>query len=108
MQHKLVTTLFIDTSRKEEVHIVLTHEGRKYSAKEAMNRTKAQVTLPLILSLLKKQGLTLHALDAIEVATGPGSFTGLRVGVSIANTLSLLLKIPLNGMKSGSLVEPTY
>ena len=38
-------------------------------------------------------------LEGIEVETGPGSFTGLRVGVSVANALGYSLGIPVNGKK---------
>ncbi|MFH1536127.1 MAG: hypothetical protein ABIC96_03620 [Patescibacteria group bacterium] len=38
-------------------------------------------------------------MRGIEVETGPGSFTGLRVGVSVANALGFALNIPVNGKK---------
>jgi len=42
----------------------------------------------------------------IEVNLGPGSFTGLKIGVAIANTLSFALDIPVNGQRK--LVLPKY
>lgn len=57
----------------------------------------SQVVLPMIDELLKKGGATLQDISEIEVATGPGSFTGIRVGMSIAKALSYALKISLNG-----------
>lgn len=69
-------------------------------------RQKAQVVLPLIERLLKKHKLALQDIDGIEVKPGPGSFTGVRVGVSVANALSFALGIPVNGGKI--LVEPIY
>ena len=38
-------------------------------------------------------------LKEVEVEIGPGSFTGLRVGVSVANALGYSLNIPVNGKK---------
>lgn len=61
--------------------------------------TKAQNTLPLIKKLLKEGGYKLQDVKEIKVNTGPGSFVGLRVGVTIANTLAFLLNIPVNGKK---------
>ncbi len=58
---------------------------------------KSQMTLPLIESLLKKEKLNFTDITDINVNTGPGSFTGVRVGISIANTLSFLYNIPVNG-----------
>ncbi len=47
-------------------------------------------------------------LKEIRVNTGPGSFTGLRVGASIANALGFLLKISVNSKKIGEGVFPIY
>ncbi len=69
---------------------------------------KSQQVLGLINQILNKNKKTLKDLTAIEVETGPGSFTGLRVGISVANALGWVLKIPVNGKKVGELVEPKY
>lgn len=62
--------------------------------------------LPVIELMLREHSLTLGDITDIEVATGPGSFTGLRVGTAIANALGYLLDIPVNGKKA--LVNPIY
>ena len=49
--------------------------------------------------LLKENQLSIKDLKAIAVNRGPGSFTGLRVGISTANTLGYVLKIPVIGVK---------
>lgn len=69
---------------------------------------KSQQVLSLINQILKKNKKTLQDLTKIEVETGPGSFTGLRVGISVANTLGWTLKIPINNKKTGEMVEPEY
>jgi len=63
------------------------------------NEYGSQVLLPLIMKLLQAVGCKLEALKGIEVETGPGSFTGLRVGVAVANALGFALGIPVNGKK---------
>ena len=60
----------------------------------------------MIEKLLKKHGLSLQKITAIKVNPGPGSFTGVRVGISIANALGLALGITVNGTKE--IVEPIY
>lgn len=47
---------------------------------------------------LKKRGATLDDLGGIVVFQGPGSFTGLRIGITVANALSHELKIPIVGV----------
>ncbi len=100
--------LYIDTSSNEEIAVGLIIDNKKDITKEKVGREKAQVVLPLLQKLLKKHRLNLNDLTAIEVETGPGSFTGLRVGVSIANTLGYFLHIPINGKEAKDLVEPKY
>lgn len=54
---------------------------------------KSQVVLTMIEELLKKKGVVLKDITEIEVAIGPGSFTGIRVGLSIARALAYALNI---------------
>ena len=67
---------------------------------------KSQAVLPLIEEMLLEQKLTLKDITEITVVTGPGSFTGLRVGATVANALGYLLGVPVNGKRD--LVIPTY
>lgn len=99
--------LIIDTSSNKEIKVGLEIDGKKHVLTHLIDR-KNQEVLPLIEKLLKKYKLKLKDLTEIKVNSGPGSFTGLRVGVSIANTLGFLLKIPINGKKVGEIVEPVY
>ncbi len=50
--------------------------------------------------LLKANQLNIKDLKTIAINRGPGSFTGLRVGISTANTLGYILKIPVIGAKN--------
>lgn len=56
--------------------------------------------LPLIDRLLRGAGLEIRQVEAIGVGVGPGSFTGLRIGLSVAKTLAFGLRIPLAGVSS--------
>lgn len=51
--------------------------------------------------IFKKEKLSLKELKAILVCTGPGTFTGLRAGITIGNTLAWVLNIPIFGFKRG-------
>ncbi|HEX2141665.1 MAG TPA: tRNA (adenosine(37)-N6)-threonylcarbamoyltransferase complex dimerization subunit type 1 TsaB [Candidatus Limnocylindria bacterium] len=56
--------------------------------------------MPRLLALLERHGAGLEQLTAVAVGTGPGSFTGLRVGLSLAKGLALALRIPIAGVPS--------
>jgi len=83
-------------------------DGKEIIEKKLLDTRKAQVVLPLLEKLFKEHNLSLKDLSAIEVNPGPGSFTGIRVGLSIANTLGFLLTIPVNGEKVGEPAKASY
>ncbi|QDT34201.1 tRNA (adenosine(37)-N6)-threonylcarbamoyltransferase complex dimerization subunit type 1 TsaB [Thalassoglobus polymorphus] len=61
----------------------------------ATGRRHARTLVPEIGRLLADQGLTMADVEAVAVSLGPGSFTGLRVGVVCAKTLAYSLQRPL-------------
>jgi len=58
-------------------------------------RSAAERLVPSIRSLTAGSGINLHSLDAVAVVHGPGSFTGVRVGLSAAKGLCHALNLPL-------------
>jgi tRNA threonylcarbamoyladenosine biosynthesis protein TsaB len=58
-------------------------------------KTHSQTLLPMLDEMLKMIDLDLNTIDAIAVAGGPGSFTGLRIGSATAKGLGLALKKPI-------------
>lgn len=58
-------------------------------------KTHSQTLLPMLDEIVKMTELDLNSIDAIAVAAGPGSFTGLRIGSATAKGLGLALKKPL-------------
>lgn len=105
---RIKKTLYINTSESTKVTVGLKIDDKEYKDVRQLDTRKSQIVLPMIDELLKKYELTLHDLTGIDVFTGPGSFTGLRVGISIANTLGTLLHIPINNKEVGTLVSPRY
>ncbi len=62
--------------------------------------THSATLMPMVESMLKNAGLTLLEMDLIAVASGPGSFTGLRIGVSAAKGLAWSLEKPCAGVST--------
>ena len=100
--------LKIDTTNRLEIKVEL-EDPKKGTIQRVVQKQKlgSQVLLPMIVKILKKNELNLKDLTAVEVNCGPGSFTGTRVGVSVANALGFALDIPVNG-KKGKIVMPIY
>jgi len=67
---------------------------------QAMTRGQSETLLPMIGTTLDAAGLSYDRLDAIAVTTGPGTFTGIRIGLSAARGLALALEIPAFGLSS--------
>lgn len=65
---------------------------------EAMTRGHVERLAPMVSDVLADAGLVPAYLDGIAVTTGPGSFTGARLGVSFARGLSLAAKAPAVGV----------
>ena len=68
-------------------------------------RDQAARLLPAIAGALERTGVARTALDLIAVTTGPGSFTGVRVGLSAARGLAVGLGIPLAGITTTSVLR---
>ncbi|MBI2036478.1 hypothetical protein HYT17_02520 [Candidatus Microgenomates bacterium] len=88
-----MNTLLIDTADNEEIKVGLRINRKEYWLKRVIDYRKAQVVLPMIDSMLKKHNLQPTEIEKIEVNQGPGSFTGIRVGLSVANALRFALGI---------------
>ncbi len=89
--------LAIDTSDAQCAVSVLVG-GTAHSRAEPMTRGHAEALDPMVDAALAEAGLTTADLAAVAVCTGPGSFTGLRVGIAWARGLALGRSIPAIGV----------
>lgn len=100
--------LYIDTRDNRKIVVCLERDGEKFKIESKATKQKAQATLPLIEKALKRVKMSFSDIDEITVEKGPGSFTGLRVGISIANALGFALGKKINRKKLGSIEIPNY
>ena len=80
--------LALETSAKSVSVAVVENGAVLASAYQNMGLTHSVTLMPLLDSMLKNAGLTAKDMSLIAVAAGPGSFTGLRIGVSAAKGLA--------------------
>src|SRR5437773_11147863 len=92
--------LAIDTAMDACAAGVLDTDAGKLIAhqSQAMKRGHAEALMPLIARVMTESGIAFATLDRIAVTTGPGSFTGLRVGLSAARGIALAAGKPVVGL----------
>ena len=92
--------LAIDTALDACAAAVLDTEASKIVAQESqpMKRGHAEALMPLIARVMKASSVAFASLDRIAVTNGPGSFTGLRVGLSAARGIALAAGKPVVGL----------
>ncbi len=92
--------LAIDTALDACAAGVLDTEAGRLVAQEleGMKRGHAEALMPLIARVMKASGIAFADLDRIAATTGPGSFTGLRVGLSAARGIALAANKPAVGI----------
>jgi tRNA threonylcarbamoyl adenosine modification protein YeaZ len=97
MAREVITlyTLFIDTHDKN-VLIILFKDGKIINKENLETKNKhSEVTMPTIDKVLKDSNVDVSELGNVIVVNGPGSFTGERIAVTIAKTISYALSIPV-------------
>ncbi|GLW45063.1 tRNA (adenosine(37)-N6)-threonylcarbamoyltransferase complex dimerization subunit type 1 TsaB [Streptomyces sp. NBRC 14336] len=79
---------------------VALHDGSEVlaSSSQVDARRHGELLLPAVDRLLAEAGLKLDAVTAVVVGTGPGPYTGLRVGLMTADTFGLALGVPVHGV----------
>lgn len=90
--------LSIDTSSADLSVALVNEDGVLGLVEETMMRGQGEVLIPYIQSLMQESQIPITALDGVAVAVGPGSFTGVRVGLSAARGIGLALNIPVFGV----------
>lgn len=92
--------LAIDTALDACAAAVLDTDAGEFLAQESllMKRGHAEALMPMIARVMQSADLAFTSLDQIAVTVGPGSFTGLRVGISAARGLALAAKRPAVGL----------
>ena len=92
--------LAVDTAGKTAAVAVMAQDRLLYEAQLNNGLTHSETLLPMIDTALRCAGLGMEQLDLLAVTNGPGSFTGLRIGLSVIKGLAQPRQIPCVGVST--------
>ena len=96
--------VLVDTS-SPLCRVTLVDGEQRYDNEWQADRTLAKQLLAYLRDRLAEHGRTLHDITGIGVMMGPGSFTGLRIGLTVLNTIADTNHVPIVGETGGGWQE---
>ena len=95
-----MNSLFIDTSTKYLCIGIAKDNNVIYKYQQEAIKKQSELTIPFLKKALDENNLTLNDIDEVNVTIGPGSFTGIRIGMCVAKVLASMKNIPLKAISS--------
>lgn len=93
-------SLYIDTSTKYLCIGIAKDYKVIYKYQQEAIQKQSELTIPTLSKALNENNLTLNDVDEVNVTIGPGSFTGIRIGMCVAKVLASMKNIPLKAISS--------
>lgn len=87
-------TLFVDT-HGSLITVAIKKDDKLFVKTKESEASHSVYTLPMIEELFKENNIEFNSIKDIVVINGPGSFTGIRIGLSIVKTMAYALKVPV-------------
>ncbi|WP_423185879.1 tRNA (adenosine(37)-N6)-threonylcarbamoyltransferase complex dimerization subunit type 1 TsaB [Alishewanella sp. d11] len=91
--------LALDTST-EACSVALSYHGQLLALDEVCPQQHSKRILPMVQQVLAEAGVSLNQLNGIVFGRGPGSFTGVRIGVSVAQGVAFGVDVPVYGVST--------
>lgn len=96
----MMTTLLIDTSNQPLAVAIMNENQILLNHQSNIKKNHSLQLMPVIENMLKEANIVPKDLTEIVVANGPGSYTGLRIGITTAKSLAYALNIPVYEVSS--------
>lgn len=96
----MTATILAIESSTHACSVALQHNGEGYSRREIAARRHGELLLPWIQTLLAEAEISVADLDAVAISRGPGAFTGVRMGVAVAQGLAIAHATPTIAVSS--------
>lgn len=93
-------SLFLDTSTKYLCIGIAKNHKVIYKFQQEAIKKQSELTIPFLSKALEEVNISLNDIDEVNVTIGPGSFTGIRIGMCIAKVLASMKNIPLKAISS--------
>ena len=93
-------SLFLDTSTKYLCIGIAKDHKVIYKFQQEAIKKQSELTIPFLSKALEEVNIRLNDIDEVNVTIGPGSFTGIRIGMCIAKVLASMKNIPLKAISS--------
>ena len=98
--------LLIDSSNIDSIYLALGQAGKiLFSSKVPAKFAHSERLVPELDKLLQRANITPDKLEGIVVVSGPGSFTALRIGLAVVNTLAWVYQIKNVGLSKDQFVD---
>lgn len=95
----MLNLIAIDTST-EGCSVALSWQGQLIEQFEICPQSHSTILLPMIDQVLQQAGCSLQQLDGLVFGQGPGSFTGVRIGIGVAQGLAFSAELPVVGVST--------
>ena len=101
-------TLYLDTTSSFLYTAIIKDDSIVAEIKEQLGNNLSEYTLPRIEEMLTVKNVSVDEINKIIVVNGPGSFTGIRIGLTIAKTLAWAKNIPIIPISSLEAMALSY
>jgi tRNA threonylcarbamoyladenosine biosynthesis protein TsaB len=103
-----MTWLAVDTSTTWLSAALWRTDGVVSEQRALLDREMLQSTPAVVQNMLQQADIAIHELTGLAVGIGPGSYTGVRVGMSFMQGLALALSVPLYGIKTSAAIAAAF